>query len=43
MVEQRPPKPKVVGSIPIMDAFFNLKCYSRLIYIWIFVKEMEFE
>ena len=23
MVEQRPPKPKVVGSIPITDAFLN--------------------
>jgi hypothetical protein len=24
MVEQRPPKPKVGGSIPLMDAFFRL-------------------
>ena len=23
MVEQRPPKPKVGGSIPLMDAFFE--------------------
>ena len=24
MVEQRPPKPKVEGSIPFMDAFYNI-------------------
>ena len=31
MVEQRPPKPKVVGSIPIMDAFYHMLAYLLLI------------
>ena len=34
MVEQRPPKPKVVGSIPITDAFLLLYSYNIIDLIW---------